>query len=273
MSRMSRYDDFICFLEDMIEFLLCIIMQAATPCVVTLGVLMGAMMYLSSQYRLEESLRLGVSLIHLTAETTGPMPTTTGTSGPPVNLPTYSATNTNMNSTTKNAVRSASYSAKNKTMNDATYSAKNKTMGGTTKGDVSSASYGAKNKTMSDATYGAANRAISDATNRTTSGTTYGTTNRAMNGATNSNPSGATHGPTDTTMTSVIHSAPRGFIYGATNEAISGAGHGTTKGAISHAIADATDVVTTDANNAYLTQTDPYMGTSQSGAGTGMNFN
>lgn len=83
---MSCFGDIICFLEDLIEFLLCIITQSAISCVVTVGVLMGTMMYLKRQYRPEESLHFGVSLINLAAEGTGPMPTTTGTSRPPVNL-------------------------------------------------------------------------------------------------------------------------------------------------------------------------------------------
>lgn len=80
---MSCFDDILCFIEDMIEFLICIITESIITFALALGIVMGTMVYMKRQYRLEQALR--TQAINLNTEDTGPMPTSTGTSRPPVN--------------------------------------------------------------------------------------------------------------------------------------------------------------------------------------------
>lgn len=82
---MFCFDDVLCFIEDVIELLLCIITQSIVTMALTVGVLMGTMMYLNRQYRLEQSLRYSMPVINMNTEGIGPMPMNIGTNGAPMN--------------------------------------------------------------------------------------------------------------------------------------------------------------------------------------------
>lgn len=78
-------EDILCYIEEMIEFILCIITESIISCALIVGILMGTMMYLKMQYGLGQSLDYGIPVLNMNTECTGPMPTSTGTSGPPMN--------------------------------------------------------------------------------------------------------------------------------------------------------------------------------------------
>lgn len=85
---MLCFGDIICFIEDMVEFLICIITQSIITCFLTVSLLMGTMIYLKRQYGFEQSFRIGISVMHLNTEDAGPMPTIAGANEPPVNVRT-----------------------------------------------------------------------------------------------------------------------------------------------------------------------------------------
>lgn len=83
-SRMWCFGDIIIFIEDIIEFFVCIITQSIITCALAVLTLMGSMIYLKWQRGLGQLTLFGAP-INYNSEGTGPMPTSTGTSGPLVN--------------------------------------------------------------------------------------------------------------------------------------------------------------------------------------------
>ncbi|XP_026324867.1 uncharacterized protein LOC113233861 [Hyposmocoma kahamanoa] len=175
---MSCFDDIICFIEDMIEFLICIITQSIITCALTVFVLMISMMYLKRHDVRQQTQGLGTSLINFNAEGTGPMPTSTGTSGPHswdgLYLPYQKVPDDNLNSFKAVGDDTRSHLAKD-------YSTIG--MSGNTKSGTNGATSGGTYSVRSRATYGAPSDVTHGTKNKTMNGTTSGATNGATNGA------------------------------------------------------------------------------------------